>query len=184
MSSHSSILSPSRRRQEELEQRIAFAREKAKQQIEPRWREWDRLAEKSGSHLGFHDNKGNVYTGEWLADKKDGYGTQVWQNGNIYRGEWVANCRRGFGTLLVPVEVVKEENLKELSAREKANIFKSKAKSKPVRKDLQILYEGEWFGDKMHGEGTLYMKDGVYSGMFFQNKRQGRGIMEYKNGDV
>lgn len=43
------------------------------------------------------------------------------------------------------------------------------------------LYEGEWFENKMHGEGTYtYKKSGdIYSGTFVLDKKHGQGTYEF-----
>jgi len=42
---------------------------------------------------------GAKYTGEWLGDQRDGYGTQIWVDGSKYVGEWVNDKANGKGTL-------------------------------------------------------------------------------------
>jgi hypothetical protein len=41
---------------------------------------------------------GNVYVGEWIGEKRDGVGTQVWAvNGTKYTGQWRSNVPHGEG---------------------------------------------------------------------------------------
>jgi hypothetical protein len=41
---------------------------------------------------------GNIYTGEWLGDIRDGVGTQIWAiNGTVYEGDWRNNVPHGYG---------------------------------------------------------------------------------------
>lgn len=41
---------------------------------------------------------GSVYTGQWLAGKREGFGTIDYSNGARYQGDWVANKKQGQGT--------------------------------------------------------------------------------------
>ena len=41
---------------------------------------------------------GQVYTGEWYNDKRNGIGINVWGNGEKYIGEWRNDKREGVGT--------------------------------------------------------------------------------------
>ena len=44
------------------------------------------------------------------------------------------------------------------------------------------LYHGRFFEGAMHGEGTLYTDEGVYSGSFQFDERVGQGTIEYSDG--
>lgn len=49
--------------------------------------------------------------------------------------------------------------------------------------DQSVLYEGEWKGDKKHGEGKETMGDGsVYEGQFRDNMRNGEGTYTFADG--
>ena len=44
-------------------------------------------------------------------------------------------------------------------------------------------YEGEWFEDKMHGEGVLRFASGaMYKGTFAENKYAGEGTYSFPDG--
>ena len=47
-------------------------------------------------------NTGVKYTGEWIGDKRDGQGLQVWPNGTSYQGQWVNDFPDGFGIFKKP----------------------------------------------------------------------------------
>lgn len=41
---------------------------------------------------------GNCYTGSWVADKQEGFGTIAWQDrGQTYTGQWAAGLPNGLG---------------------------------------------------------------------------------------
>ena len=45
-------------------------------------------------------------------------------------------------------------------------------------------YIGDWRDDKMHGYGTLQLKNGdKYQGQFIDDKRHGFGVYYHANGD-
>lgn len=109
-------------------------------------------------HRTIHSLNGNVYTGEWKRNKRDGIGTQKWvKSGLMYEGEWVENKREGHGVL--------------------------KKMSKGTGEDI-ILYIGTWKNDKKDGNGTYYYNSGKYEGDWKENERSGFGKMIYDNGDV
>ena len=39
------------------------------------------------------------YEGEYIDDKKEGYGVFIWENGNLYQGNFVADQRHGYGEM-------------------------------------------------------------------------------------
>merc|ERR1719213_726869 len=58
----------------------------------------------SGSRHGVREKRpehrfdnGAMYTGEWVGDKRDGNGTQVWTDGARYEGQWVEDKAQGTG---------------------------------------------------------------------------------------
>lgn len=98
---------------------------------------------------------GNSYKGDWVDDKKEGFGTMMSVDGSKYEGEWVANQKHGRGTLYV---------LK---------------KKKYVKK-----YVGEWYMNKRHGFGVCYNDNGeTYRGNWSNDAMCGDGRMDYTNGD-
>lgn len=40
---------------------------------------------------------GAVYTGEWVGEKRDGYGVQNWPDGAVYQGQWQDDKAHGYG---------------------------------------------------------------------------------------
>jgi len=141
---------------------------------DPLWRSHDLKAQKSGQRgtiywvgksiigedgqpTGAH-TKGASYNGEWVADRKNGYGVQVFPNGQKYEGQWGDGLRNGEGTLWVPV-----------------------GKAGKLRK----LYVGGWKDDKRHGRGTCFFKNGEYfQGHWDNGQMHGQGTLRYDNGDL
>eukprot|EP00933_Yihiella_yeosuensis_P042190 TRINITY_DN36725_c0_g1_i1.p1 TRINITY_DN36725_c0_g1~~TRINITY_DN36725_c0_g1_i1.p1 ORF type:complete len:399 (-),score=102.91 TRINITY_DN36725_c0_g1_i1:196-1392(-) len=142
--------------------------------MEPLWKKHDAKAMKSGqrgtiywvgksivgedgTQTGLHE-KGASYQGEWNANRKNGYGVQVFPNGQKYEGQWADGMRNGEGTLWVPV-----------------------GKAQKLRK----LYVGGWQADRRHGRGTCFFKEGqFFQGDWKQGKMHGQGTLRYSNGDL
>lgn len=105
---------------------------------------------------------GDKYEGEWLDNKRHGFGT-YWKReaGKFrveYNGTWVQGKKQGFG---VHYNAAGER------------------------------YEGEWLGNRRHGKGRQTFGgrlDGVgadvYEGDWAEGQRCGEGTMQYANGDV
>ncbi|PAA54650.1 hypothetical protein BOX15_Mlig019695g1, partial [Macrostomum lignano] len=128
-------------------------------QSEPLWKEWDRKADKAGLRNTIYSVRGDEYTGEWEANKKQGRGTQVWKGtGAMYEGDWRDGRRCGFGVYSVPL---------------------------PNGAGYKKQYSGGWKADKRHGYGeNWYGENEYYEGEFYADKRSGWGRMYYADGSV
>lgn len=45
---------------------------------------------------------GNVYRGEYLYDKRHGYGAMKWKDGTTYEGYWQSGVQHGYGKMIMP----------------------------------------------------------------------------------
>lgn len=43
---------------------------------------------------------GDIYSGEWRRNKKNGYGTYKWKDGDRYQGQWRDDLHHGFGEFI------------------------------------------------------------------------------------
>jgi hypothetical protein len=50
--------------------------------------EGDYVADKKQGYGVFTWASGNIYKGEYKEDERDGYGEMKWTDGSIYQGEW------------------------------------------------------------------------------------------------
>ncbi|XP_012586648.1 PREDICTED: MORN repeat-containing protein 3 [Condylura cristata] len=131
---------------------------KPQQRPQPRWREWDRRAQKDGLRGQVHATNGDRYVGEWRDGKKHGKGTQIWKKGAVYEGDWKHGKRDGHGTLSLP---------------------------DPETGRHRRVYSGWWRGDKKWGYGVqFYGDEEYYEGEWCGNQRSGWGRMYYSNGDI
>jgi hypothetical protein len=95
---------------------------------------------------------GDMYTGQWVNDRKNGCGTFYWRNGDKYIGEFENDLRHGFGTYI-----------------------------KVVNGSIQncpncTTYAGEWKNGLKHGTGRCYDFAGrlIYEGPFENDKPTGK----------
>ncbi|XP_061820753.1 MORN repeat-containing protein 3-like [Nerophis lumbriciformis] len=118
----------------------------------------DHKAKKSGLRGTVFAVNGDNYTGQWLDNKKHGWGTQEWKmSGALYNGEWKFGKHEGHG------------------------IYSA---LQPDTKTYAMQYCGEWKNGMKHGHGSFFYANAVYEGEWSEDNRSGWGRMCYKNGDV
>ncbi len=102
--------------------------------------------------------KQGSYCGDWVADRRQGYGVCIYGNGDKYEGSWRADRRHGRGTLW---------------------------RKSAVGRGLVKVFEGEFADGSYDGMGRLYCDDGgVYEGSFAAGKRSGQGMQRFGDGSV
>jgi len=137
------------------------------------------LIESSGGIGDFPFESGETYVGDWVANRKDGFGTQTWTKGHKYEGEWSVGKRHGKGSYWQKTE---NGRLRKQYAgdwvedkRDGLGIFLYKNGDK---------YEGEWMSNRRHGHGTMVYNDGCrYEGGWADDCRSGLGVFVMANGD-
>ncbi|CAD7947745.1 unnamed protein product [Amoebophrya sp. A120] len=135
---------------------------------------------KQGDHAAVFLH-GESYKGEWLNDRKHGYGVFTYKDGGSkYEGQFAHNKREGEGVLWMA-----EGKLK--MRKEYIGVWKN---DKRHGKGTAFYphgecYQGEWQDNKRHGEGQMKYKDGsLYVGQWFDDVRTGYGHLTKGNGDV
>jgi len=129
----------------------------------------------------FQFTAGERYVGNWLHNKKDGFGIQVWAQGHKYEGDWVANLKHGRGTFWV----MEEGKLRKQytgdwvdDQRHGHGVFTYRNGDR---------YEGEWKKHSKHGMGKMFYgkqsPEGSYNGSWSDDERSGLGILFMANGD-
>jgi len=121
---------------------------------------------------------GDSYAGDWLHNRKHGFGTMTWANGKKYQGDFRNGKRDGTGTLWL----MKDGNLRKVYS---GYWKEGRRHGVGVHFDQEgNKYEGSWFAGKKCGHGKLLYTNGdVYEGEFRENERSGLGILTYTNGD-
>ncbi|XP_076002955.1 MORN repeat-containing protein 3-like [Genypterus blacodes] len=120
--------------------------------------QWRSQTEKSGMRHTIYALNGDHYKGQWLNNKKHGYGTQTWKKrGAMYEGWW--KCGRPHGCGIYSV-------------------------LDPETNDYSKQYDGSWKEGKKHGHGRHFYTDSdVYEGEWSHGERSGVGQMWHSNGD-
>jgi len=116
-------------------------------------------------------SSGSTYTGEWLGDKRDGYGVQTFPDKARYEGDWKNNQAHGKGKFYHSNGDIYEGDWKHA----KANGFGVYMASKGVK------YQGEFTDDLQHGKGLETWPDGSwYEGSYKDGKKEGFGKYFFK----
>jgi len=117
----------------------------------------------------FHYADGRVYEGEWENDRKNGYGILKYPNGDImYDGEWKDDEFHGNG-VLINQRSSEDPNFTYQNFDTLINGW--------------ISYEGEFFGGRKHGLGTLTLVNGQkFIGKFRYDKVHGVGTFNRRDG--
>lgn len=117
---------------------------------------------------------GDVYTGLWSMNKRQGNGTMQYADGSAYEGEWQADKRHGCGQIQFPSGETYEGSFVA-----------------DVRQGMgtQVLpngekYTGAFFNNQRNGRGILDLVDGSsFEGMFKDGFMHGHGTLKLANGD-
>ncbi|KAI9222836.1 hypothetical protein BC828DRAFT_377442 [Blastocladiella britannica] len=168
------------------------------------WHERDEWSKKSGRHAPVHFMNGDIYTGEWHNNLRHGRGIHACKDHSyVYEGQWVSDKRCGYGTLSIPVGAglpLPGPPGKTMSAKRNGSSSGSGAATAarllahhpethhtvhsargPV--SMRKVYAGDWAGDQRCGVGTAYYADGGrYEGQWKDNVRCGWGTMYYPDG--
>ena len=131
----------------------------------------------------FHE--GGSYDGEWLENKRNGYGKEIYTWG-YYEGYWKNNDYYGQGkeyhtkdgaTYETATNVIKTVNGKKFYGKIVNNDFVADSLNGNGREDYNNgYYIGEFLGGKRHGYGTYYWNDGaIYQGYWEADLKNGYG---------
>ncbi|KAJ4463000.1 putative MORN motif protein [Paratrimastix pyriformis] len=87
-----------------------------------------------------------VYSGDWVDDRMEGYGTYFYENGEQYEGEWLQNKRSGFGTMYYQDGTRYVGHWENGLRVGQGTLYKADGNR----------YEGAWADDQQHGSGVFY----------------------------
>ena len=65
--------------------------------------EGDYLMDRKHGWGYFEWESGNSYRGRYEADERHGFGEMRWTDGSIYRGSWLKCVQHGFGIMMFPI---------------------------------------------------------------------------------
>jgi hypothetical protein len=99
-----------------------------------------------------------IYTGQFVNEKRQGFGKFTLKGGDYYEGEWFNDKQHGEG--------------------------KFRWKKKSIERKSKV-YEGQFVDGFRTGQGKLtYSDTRYYEGGFKKNARHGEGTLHYVNGNV
>ncbi|CAM9696552.1 unnamed protein product, partial [Ectocarpus sp. 12 AP-2014] len=142
-------------------------------------------------------DKGSVYEGDLLDEKRHGVGEYRYADGTVYSGEWHRGQRQGFGTLISPTGAVYEgefdhdlihgEGLwswtdgSSYAGQTKHGVREGKGLYVTRMRDA---FFGDFANNKPDGDIIAYYCDGSkHTGTFREGTRHGRGTTQEENGN-
>lgn len=115
---------------------------------------------------------GNIYEGEWLNNRKEGYGIETFANKSVYQGEFHKGFKHGIGKYKWSDGSIYEGELVNNSL-EGYGIIKFKGGT---------YCAGIWKDNQINGFGKFYFPDvKCYIGFFKQDVKSGFGLIYWFN---
>ncbi|CAI2378862.1 unnamed protein product [Moneuplotes crassus] len=117
--------------------------------------------------------KGDRYVGDWVNDKREGYGIYYFANGNKYEGEWMKDNKHGLGVMTWADGNTYKGECKVGNRSGKGKITWNNGNS----------YEGYFYNGEPYGRGTYYWASGdKFEGIWQNGERHGEGMYTWSNG--
>jgi len=92
------------------------------------------LLDKKCGYGVFKWASGNIYKGYYDKDEREGHGEMVWTDGSKYLGSWVRGIQHGFGKMVFPDGIIREGQFVN-------NIFKGELENEFIKKVLSPIPE-------------------------------------------
>ncbi|KAM4715130.1 radial spoke head 10 homolog B [Anableps anableps] len=137
--------------------------------------QWHRGKRHGKGTVYYNKDKMSWYDGDWVMNKREGWGERCYPSGNIYTGEWKNNLRHGEGTMnwikLKQQYVGNWQNGIQHGSGTHIWLLKRVDGSQYVQSNQ---YKGSFFEGWRHGEGTFYYASGAsYTGEWRNDKKHG-----------
>ncbi|KAM4892236.1 radial spoke head 10 homolog B [Sylvia borin] len=126
------------------------------------------------------------YSGDWVNNVREGWGSRRYRSGNTYEGQWKQNLRHGYGQMKWVTDNQEYTGHWECGVQHGSGIHtwfldKREMSQYPLRNE----YMGDFVKGERHGLGTfIYANGDIYSGEWVHNKKHGKGMFIFKNGGV
>ncbi|XP_044160428.1 radial spoke head 10 homolog B-like [Bufo gargarizans] len=146
-------------------------------------------------HMGRRHGKGAIYynaegtswyEGDWIHNRKEGWGMQRFPSGNIYEGQWKNNKFHGEGRMRWLSS--SEEYMGQWEDGIQNGLGTHTWFLKRVagsQYSLRNEYIGNFVNGERHGQGQFYYANGaMYDGQWKHNKKHGMGKFIFKNGKI
>ena len=138
---------------------------------------WGNFTEGKKNGKGKYEDliKETIYEGDFIDDKKEGYGEEKKSDGTIYRGYFKNGLKDGKGTLILQKGNSENDYIYEGDFKEDkiCGIGRIKYNNKD--------YFGEWKNNEMSGYGVLIDGEVKYYGFFEHNNKEGYGAVFYED---
>ncbi|NXV79451.1 R10B2 protein, partial [Atlantisia rogersi] len=126
------------------------------------------------------------YSGDWVNNIREGWGTRCYRSGNIYEGQWEKNVCHGKGRMrwLTANQEYMGQWVHGIQQGYGTHIWYLKRMPVP-QYCLRNEYVGDFVKGQRHGHGKfLYASGAVYDGEWVCNKKHGKGKFVFKNSHV
>ena len=116
-----------------------------------------------------------VLMGMWKNDTFSGWGRESRTNGDVFEGRYENGVLNGKGIFL-----------NEKKCKYVGDFISTRRWGKGELTTDKIHYEGDFYDNKMHGNGRIrFLRDGIeYMGTFKDDQIDGFGVFKWKNGDM
>ncbi|XP_054877109.1 radial spoke head 10 homolog B [Poeciliopsis prolifica] len=148
--------------------------------------QWDQ-GKRHGKGKVFYDKKQTSwYDGDWVVNKREGWGERGYPSGNTYTGEWRNNLRHGEGTMnwtKLGQQYVGSWKDGVQHGLGTHTWFLKRIDGSQYAQSNQ--YRGEFFEGQRHGKGIFYYAGGaIYRGEWRNNRKHGQGKLTARSGRV
>ncbi|KAE8579446.1 hypothetical protein XENTR_v10024041 [Xenopus tropicalis] len=146
-------------------------------------------------HKGTRHGKGVIYynkegtswyEGDWISNKKEGWGVQCFISGNIYEGQWKNNIFHGMGKMRWLTSNEEYAGQWENGIQNGSGTHTWFLRRIPgTQYSLRNEYVGNFVNGIRQGQGQFYYANGaMYDGEWKNNKKHGLGKFVFKNGQI
>ncbi|XP_066053860.1 radial spoke head 10 homolog B-like [Chamaea fasciata] len=134
----------------------------------------------------YDEEQTSWYSGDWVNNVREGWGSRRYRSGNTYEGQWKQNLRHGYGEMKWVTDNQEYTGQWECGVQHGSGIHTwFLDKTEMSQYPLWNEYMGDFVKGERHGRGTfIYANGDIYSGEWVHNKKHGKGMFIFKNGDV
>uniref|UniRef100_A0A087Y613 Radial spoke head 10 homolog B n=1 Tax=Poecilia formosa TaxID=48698 RepID=A0A087Y613_POEFO len=148
--------------------------------------QWDHGKRHGKGKVYYDEDQTSWYDGDWVVNKREGWGERGYPSGNTYTGEWKNNLRHGEGTMnwtkLGQQYVGSWKDGVQHGLGTHTWFLRRIDGSQYVQSNQ---YRGEFFEGQRHGKGIFYYAGGaIYTGEWRNNKKHGQGKLTARSGRV
>ena len=120
-------------------------------------------------------SNGDIYNGDVVDGKRQGYGIMTYANGDIYEGNWTSDLKSGYGEMNCEGWIYKGDWENDHENGYGICCYKNEHEG--------YVYDGEWKDGEKSGRGKMTYPDGdEYDGEWEYDKKNGYGILKYSDG--